>query len=76
MKREEGTGYVRTLTTRNSTTAIAEYRDERFRQQELGNELVQLALKYLINGCYGLFGADFFEFNDYRVAEITTAIGR
>ena len=55
---------------------LQQYRDERFRQQELGNNLVQLALKYLINGCYGLFGTDFFEFNDYRVAEITTAVGR
>ena len=33
-------------------------------------------LKNLINGCYGLFGSDFFEFSDYRVAEITTAFGR
>ena len=55
---------------------LQQYRDERFKQQELGNNLVQLALKYLINGCYGLFGTDFFEFNDYRVAEITTAVGR
>lgn len=55
---------------------LQQYRDERFRQQELGNDMVQLALKYLINGCYGLFGTDFFEFNDYRVAELTTAIGR
>ena len=52
------------------------FRDERFRQQELGNVSMQLALKNLINGIYGLFGSDFFEFADYRVSELTTAFGR
>ena len=37
---------------------------------------MQLALKNIINGCYGLFGSEFFEFSDYRVAELTTAYGR
>ena len=37
---------------------------------------MQLALKNLINGVYGLFGSEFFEFSDYRVAELTTAFGR
>ena len=37
---------------------------------------MQIALKNLINGCYGLFGSEFFEFADYRVAELTTAFGR
>jgi DNA polymerase I len=55
---------------------LQQYRDERFRQQELGNESMQLALKNLINGCYGIFGTDFFPFADYRVAELTTAYGR
>ncbi len=55
---------------------LQQYRDERFRQQDLGNELMQLALKNLINGCYGIFGSTFFEFSDYRVAELTTAFGR
>jgi DNA polymerase elongation subunit (family B) len=55
---------------------LQQFRDERFRQQELGNESMQLALKNLINGCYGLFGSEFFEFSDYRVAELTTAFGR
>lgn len=55
---------------------LQQFRDERFRQQELGNEPMQLALKNLINGCYGLFGSEFFEFSDYRVAELTTAYGR
>ena len=55
---------------------LSKFRDERFRQQELGNISMQLALKNLINGIYGLFGTDFFEFADYRVAELTTAFGR
>jgi DNA polymerase, archaea type len=55
---------------------LSEYREERFRQQELGNNSMQLALKNLINGVYGLFGSKFFEFSDYRVAELTTAFGR
>ena len=37
---------------------------------------MQVALKNLINGIYGLFGTDFFEYADYRVAELTTAFGR
>ena len=55
---------------------LQQFRDERFRQQELGNMPMQLALKNLINGCYGIFGSTFFEFADYRVAELTTAFGR
>jgi DNA polymerase elongation subunit (family B) len=55
---------------------LSRFRDERFRQEELGNTLMQLALKNLINSIYGLFGTDFFEFADYRVAELTTAFGR
>ena len=55
---------------------LHEFRDERFRQQELGNISMQLALKNLINGCYGIFGSAFFEYSDYRVAELTTAFGR
>ena len=55
---------------------LQQFRDERFRQQELGNEPMQLALKNLINGCYGIFGSNFFEFADYRVAELTTGFGR
>ena len=55
---------------------LSKFRDERFRQQEMGNTSMQLALKNLINGIYGLFGTDFFEFADYRVAELTTALGR
>lgn len=55
---------------------LQQFRDERFKHQELGNELMQLALKNLINGCYGIFGSTFFEYSDYRVAELTTAFGR
>jgi DNA polymerase, archaea type len=52
------------------------FRNERFMQQSIGNQSMQLALKHLINGCYGLFGTTFFKFADYRVAELTTAFGR
>jgi DNA polymerase elongation subunit (family B) len=55
---------------------LSKFRDERFSQQEIGNNSMQLALKNLINGLYGLFGTDFCEFADYRVAELTTAFGR
>lgn len=55
---------------------LEKFRDERFRQQDLRNEPMQLALKNLINGCYGIFGSNFFEFADYRIAELTTAFGR
>jgi DNA polymerase elongation subunit (family B) len=55
---------------------LNEFRDERFRQLEIANLPMQLALKNLINGCYGLFGSEFFEYADYRVAELTTAYGR
>jgi DNA polymerase elongation subunit (family B) len=55
---------------------LEQYRNERFRQKELGNNAMQLGLKILINGCYGLFNSKFFEFADYRVAELTTAFGR
>jgi DNA polymerase elongation subunit (family B) len=55
---------------------LHQYREERFRQKDLGNEAMQKALKILINGCYGLFGSEFFEYADYRVAELTTAYGR
>jgi DNA polymerase elongation subunit (family B) len=55
---------------------LTQYREERFRKQELDDEPTQLALKNLINGVYGLFGSKFFEFSDYRVAELTTVFGR
>jgi DNA polymerase, archaea type len=55
---------------------LENYRAQRFRELEIGNNVMQLALKNLINGIYGLFGSDFFAFADYRVAELTTAFGR
>jgi DNA polymerase elongation subunit (family B) len=55
---------------------LEDYRARRFRELEIGNNVMQLALKNLINGVYGLFGSDFFAFSDYRVAELTTAFGR
>ncbi len=59
-----------------TTKILSEYRDLRFKHQELGNESMQLALKNLINGIYGLYGSEFFQFSDYRVAELTTAFGK
>jgi DNA polymerase I len=55
---------------------LEDYRTQRFKQLEIRNNVMQLALKNLINGVYGLFGSDFFAFSDYRVAELTTAFGR
>lgn len=55
---------------------LTKFRDERFKYQESRNHMLQLALKNIINGIYGLFGSSFFEFADYRVAELTTAFGR
>lgn len=55
---------------------LEDYRARRFRELEIGNNVMQLALKNLINGVYGLFGSNFFIFSDYRVAELTTAFGR
>ena len=55
---------------------LEDYKATRFKQLEMGNSVMQLALKNLINGVYGLFGSDFFAFSDYRVAELTTAFGR
>ena len=55
---------------------LQQYREERFRHKDLGNNAMQLGLKILINGCYGLFNTKFFEFADYRVSELTTAFGR
>jgi DNA polymerase, archaea type len=55
---------------------LENYRAQRFRELEIGNNVMQLALKSLINGIYGLFGSDFFAFSNYRVAELTTAFGR
>ncbi len=54
---------------------LEQYRNERFRHKDLGNNAMQLGLKILINGCYGLFGSKFFEHAGYRVAELTTAFG-
>lgn len=55
---------------------LLQYRNERFKHKDLGNNAMQLGLKILINGCYGLFGSKKFEHADYRIAELTTAFGR
>jgi DNA polymerase elongation subunit (family B) len=57
-------------------TKLIVFRQERFRQLELGNDAKQSVLKILINGAYGVFGKDYFYFYDPRVAELITAYGR
>jgi DNA polymerase, archaea type len=55
---------------------LGEFKEERLRQKMLGNEEMQLGLKILINGGYGLFGNPVFKYADVRVAELITAFGR
>ena len=52
------------------------FKEERLRQKKSGNEPKQLALKILINGGYGVFGASDYSYYDPRVAELITAYGR
>ncbi|MDN5868559.1 MAG: hypothetical protein L0H55_14335, partial [Candidatus Nitrosocosmicus sp.] len=52
------------------------FKEERLIQKNAGNKVKQLALKILINGGYGVFGNDYFEYHDKRVAELITAYGR
>jgi DNA polymerase elongation subunit (family B) len=55
---------------------LRQFKEERVRQKQLGNEVKQLGLKILINGGYGLFGSPIFKYADVRVAELITAFGR
>jgi DNA polymerase I len=55
---------------------VCEFKEERVRQKQLGNDVKQLGLKILINGGYGLFGNPAFKYADLRVAELITAFGR
>src|SRR5215216_4913754 len=55
---------------------LREFKEERVRQKQLGNEIKQLGLKILINGGYGMFGNPAFKYADVRVAELITAFGR
>jgi DNA polymerase I len=55
---------------------LRQFKEERVRQKQLGNEVKQLGLKILINGGYGLFGNPAFKYADIRVAELITAFGR
>jgi DNA polymerase, archaea type len=57
-------------------TKLLVFREERFRQKDLGNDAKQQVLKILINGAYGVFGKDYFYYYDPRVAELITAYGR
>ena len=55
---------------------LREFKAERIRQKQLGNDTKQQGLKILINGGYGLFGNPEFKYADIRVAELITAYGR
>jgi DNA polymerase, archaea type len=55
---------------------LREFKAERLRQKQLGNNTKQQGLKILINGGYGLFGNEGFRYADIRVAELITAYGR
>jgi DNA polymerase I len=55
---------------------LRQFKKERVRQKQLGNEVKQLGLKILINGGYGLFGNPVFKYAHIRVAELITAYGR
>jgi DNA polymerase elongation subunit (family B) len=55
---------------------LRQFKEERVKQKQLGNEVKQLGLKILINGGYGLFGNSAFKYTDLRVAELVTAYGR
>jgi DNA polymerase, archaea type len=55
---------------------LRQFKEERVRQKQLGNEEKQLGLKILINGGYGLFGNPTFKYSDVPVAELITAYGR
>jgi len=55
---------------------LRQFKEERVRQKQLGNDIKQLGLKILINGGYGLFGNPAFKYGDIRVAELITAFGR
>jgi DNA polymerase elongation subunit (family B) len=55
---------------------LRQFKKERVRQKQLGNEVKQLGLKILINSGYGLFGNPVFKYSHIRVAELITAYGR
>jgi DNA polymerase-2 len=55
---------------------LKEFKAERIKQKQLGNNIKQLGLNILINGGYGLFGNEGFKYFDIRVAELITAYGR
>lgn len=57
-------------------TYLEDFKAERLKEKELGNKSNQYALKVLIKGGYGAFGAHRFRYYDPRVAELITAAGR
>ena len=58
-------------------TVLAKFKQERDHYRVLGDESMSQALKVMMNSIYGLFGSDgIFAFQDYRVAELVTALAR
>lgn len=55
---------------------LKKFKEERLWQKKQENNVKQLALKILINGGYGVFGNQYFNYYDPRVSEVTTAYGR
>jgi DNA polymerase, archaea type len=55
---------------------LEKFRELRFKYQLEGNEIMQRAVKILINGAYGVFGSSSFKYFNLGVAELTTAFGR
>lgn len=55
---------------------LKQFKAERIRQKQEGNNTRQQGLKILINGGYGLFANPAFKYYDIRVAELITAYGR
>lgn len=48
----------------------------KFEHERTGDKIKEKAVKLLLNGLYGSFANEFFDFSDVRVAELTTAYGR
>jgi DNA polymerase elongation subunit (family B) len=61
---------------RNWRFALLEEIKEKELTEDSIEHVTQFTIKILMNSCYGVFGHEFFDFADYRVAELTTAFAR
>jgi DNA polymerase I len=55
---------------------IRQFREERLQHKRAGRKIMSDGIKILMNAMYGLFGNEFFEYADYRAANLVTAFGR